>query len=815
MHRRASVLAGAVALVAGAVAPISASTASTVPAAVGPAGLAAQPQPRDDNRYVDLGAVDPDDPKSFLDVTPDEVIENPNGTRIEVYGSVGDIEGDMDWRSVNAFAYLVNSVPAGAASYTTLFNSLYDGESVGYDSVTDQWTVSNPGKVFAPTAAYLNQANQYAATLEGSTTPDKVRNQQDRLANINVLGAKRSMDAAFANNSSLARLAKRGYGSSTTPKALDYLECKGAGSCLATAGGTNLMHSKFGAFEQAADSDGVLRDHVVWITSSNLNGSSGSRKSNLSIAIFEDETAYDAVADDIFGPSVEVAEGRKTALRAIQDNENYREAITVDAATNSIPGMSTESGVTLYPSPRALQKVSGNATLTRRTDVEATFLREQAAAGAGATPGCRLYTVHSLFNSSRGGVLTGLADLARQSCDVRVVLGTNAISDIVDGYFTMSTDLREVVDRVEFANVHDKSLSFSSGATNATFGGSSNFSGTALDYDELAFRADGPGVTGAVQEHSERLYQLAKGQVDWTAPRSVAIVPGGAVRARTGESVQLSSQVTPANGLVSRTTWSSSDEAIADVDPHGRVTGRAPGRATITVTIESPNAAARSTTKVVDVSADATTSAGQGHRATAAPVLTMDRYQGPASQNSTDITVTWGQGEYDYDGVVKLQYYSGGWKTYPTWVNVENGTGRISPSFRGSKTWRAFGARLDSVSKDGEVIKGGSTAKTKSAWSINTVRSASPSATPRLYATRLARSGTTVPMIISWARGGGTVRLQYLAGKKTWRTYATYRIPAGGNQILVGNRLINTQKWRLATSTGPLKVTKAQTISMR
>lgn len=787
---RRSMFHGALALlVAGLLPALAPASAAPLP------GLATATQPRDDNRYVNLAA-----PSTFRPIQPDVVTQGNGGRRIEIYGSVGDNEIGMDWRTVNAFSYLVNSVPKDKHSYTTLFNSLYDDRSISY--VPDpavpgngKWTVARLDEVFAPTAAYLNQVNLYD-------------NEIERKQFIHVLGAKESIDEAVVANSSLAKLVKAGY-KKAGGQAVDYNECSGSGGCL--SGSDKLMHSKYGAFQQARDSAGAMHSNVVWMTSSNLNGSSGSKKSNISIAIYDDELAYTSIVEGIFKPSVVVANGgsRSTAM----SNPLYKSAITVDPSTGVIKGMPTDSGITLLPSPRA---VTGAADKTDTTDVEAAFLKTRVADPATKT-GCKVYAVHSLFNSTRGGVRDGLADLARQACDVRIVLGDNAIADLIDGYFNMSSDLRELVGRVEFANVHDKTLSYKDTTTATTFGGASNFTGTSLEYDELAFRADNLGVTDAVQTHSERIYQLGRGQTTWATPSSVSISPTGTLTVKQGGTLQLSPRLSPENALVTKTEWSAAGIG-ATVSPGGLVTGVAQGQTVpITVKVYAPGVAGQQQVpkeKTVNVKVVAPTDAsttGAGGRASIAPTLTMDNYQSPSG--NTGIVVTWGSGGEDYKGVVKLQYYSSGWKTYGTTIETNSkGVGSASVNFKSSKTWRAYGARLDQI--NGKDVPN-STAKTTSKWSITTVRTSSPSTTPRLYATSMAKAGQKVPFLISWNRGSGVFRLQMRSSGGSWKTHSTYRIPSGGSQEFIAVPVLNTKYWRIATSTGSTKISNTVKVAMK
>lgn len=763
------------------------------------------PSPRDEGRYVNL-----EKGEKPRRITPD-AISFPNGKRVEVYGSVGDNEGGMDWRTINAFSHLIDSVPKDEQSYITFFNSLYDDRSISYvddpaNPGRKKFTIAKPDEVFAPTAALLDQVNQYDTPAQAAE-------------NIHVLGAKESMEEAWDANSSLARLAMGGNKSANVNKpgvrAIDYAQCSGKGGCLSSS--DKLMHSKYAAFTQAADSDGNLHRNVVWITSSNLNGSSGSKKSNISIAIFDDAQAFDSVVNGIFEPSFKVAKGEISRTAALR-TPRYAAALAIDPATRVMSGMPTDSGIRLFPSPRRESDAAGN---TETTDVEAAFLQTRVAESTRKS-GCKIYAVHSLFNSTRKGVKDGLGALDRQGCDVKLVLGENAIADLVDGYFNMSEDLRELVGKVEFANVHDKTLSYRDSTTATSFGGASNFTGTSLEYDELAFRADDLGVTQGVQDHSERIYQLGRGQTTWAAPSSVSLTPTTALQVVQGAQLQVATRVSPGNALVTETQWKSSNGAVASVDQNGLVTGKFPGTAEISATVKAPAARTQSgsttqvtrtttkTVKVVAADGSAKTTPGAGGRATIAPTLTMDNYQSP--NGTTNAVVTWGSGGDQYDGVVKLQYYSGGWKTYGKSIAVEDGVGYLEASFSGSKTWRAYGARLDRI--NGKDVPN-STSKAMSKWSYNTVRTKESTLTPRLYATNLAKSGGKIPFLISWARGNGVVRLQMRSSGGSWKTHSTYRIPSGSSQLFIAVPALNTKYWRIATSTGTTKVSNTVKVSMR
>lgn len=698
-------------------------------------------------------------------VKPD-VAYTSNGTRIEIYSSVGDNDGGVDWRQVNQYAYLVSSVPKGNQLYSTVYNTLWDGDKAAFNTTTKSWemfTAAGEPKIdgmYSPTKAFQSQINQYTANGED---PNKY---------IHILGSRSTIKDALAAGSGL---------SSLLTQALKVNFCShGLGACLSTTTDEELMHAKYAAFERAKDSTGREWSNVSWITSANLNGSSGGRKSNVSIAIFGDAKAYSGIVNTVYD-----AEVKQTFTAAFNA-----------AMKNGIQG--TNPNLVLYPSPRT-NVVNGVAP-----DHEANFLASQLNAKIGGTKtACKAYAVHSLFSEARTAILTNLAALQKEGCSVKVVLGTNALSDIVDTYFSMSTALRDLINRVEFGNVHDKTLTLSytlNGVqTGTAWGGSENFNGTSLRYDELAFRLNELTATRAIEQQSERMYLLAKGGGKVTAATSLAISPNVASIAQ-GKTLKLRAFVAPSNASVKTVTWSSTDESIATVAGDGTVTALKQG--TVTIQALSVSGVHLATSLITVGPANGTTTPpdttpNPNLVVTNAPVLTMPVYQARTQDGGrTTVVVTWGQGDVDIAGSVSLQYYSGSaWKTYSTFSTNSIGRAEKSFAFKSSHTWRV---RANSVSSPSKAAIS-SDAKYSKGYSLISVKT-TPSATkPKLYAPNLVKSGGTVPFLIVW-KGSGSVKLQYLAGR-SWATKTTYSL-SGGSQIQVGVIVSKTHKWRLLTSKG-------------
>ena len=756
MYRRV-VAVGAVVLAAALSLPATAVQANPLPAETTTVEAVAKLQDGSLNIYGEPTAV-----------TPDVAYSPKAGMRVEVYTSAGDNDGTKaDWRSVNEYAYLIDNVPKGKKLYSTVFNALYDYGTAKQTSGQWQWKIVNSsGKtmstdvLFQPTVAFLKQINQYSSQSEAKQY-------------VHVLGAKQSMTEAYKAPSSLATLLKN----SGVMKYCTEQKTTGTaiGACLTTSRSEALMHSKYSLFEQTADSTGKIWDDVIWVTSANLNGASGGKKSNTSVVIYGDSAGYDGLLNNVWTP--EITQTMTSGFKL--------------AAKNGVS--SSDSDFSYYPSPRPSGYFE-EATLKAATQV------------ANKT-NCKAYLAHSLFNASRQGLLDNLATLQKQGCSVKIMLGDNAIADTVDAYFGMSNEAREVINRVEFGNVHDKAItvSYTAGGTShgTTWGGSANANGTSLTHDELAFKAESLTVTRAVEQQLERVYQLSRGGKTNVQVTGLSIAPSpetgwdGTWDVNVGSTVTLQPKISPGNATVRTITWSSSNPSVASVNATtGKVTAVADGVATITATSLSGNKTASTTVQVNSDSDQSKPASASALVVYTPPTLSMDRYQQTVSSTAdnrvTNVVVTWGEGNADLSGKVSLQYYDAGkWKTRTT-ISVKNGRGTKDITMKSSRAYR-----VKATSVSGGTVA--STAKYSTGYSYNVVKTTPNSTTPKIYAPTMIKSGDQVPFYVTWKNPSGKIRLQYLAGSG-WKTKETFTI-SGGSQKFVSTPVGSSRKWRVATST--------------
>lgn len=761
-------------------------------------------RPRLDSPFIGPSDFTPtvDDPAPGA-IQPDLAYASSNGGRVEVYTSIGNMENvnDSDWRVVNEYAYLINSVPKGGYIYATVYNTYWDNATTKSPrkAANGRWSVPDT-KVYAPTQAFMNQLNLYCDETSCDTAAQK--------RHIKVLGSKKTITDAINQKSSLGLLLSSKYGADLVQNCQTE-----EGACLATTtAGTPLMHSKYALFSASKDSTGKTWNDVIWITSANLNGQSGGNKSNFSVAIYGDHAAYQNLLDKVWTPAynlVNVPEKSK--------NHNYASfpAGYRDAAENGVP--TTDGDFLFYPSPRLV-------------DHEANLLADADAVAGKA--GCKVYLVHSLFSTARKGVVDHLVGLQKDGCTVRLILGDSSMLSIADSYFSMGTGLREIINRVEFANVHDKSIlvDYKVGAarSSVTFGGSANLNGTSLYFDELAFKSTNQYVADAAILQFERLYPIARSIAGIKKVSSVTVVPTGTMDAgavftvNVGNTFQLQAKVSSSDPKVAPTIpdvfWRSSSPAIASVDERtGKLTAKAEGTVTISATSYQGVKTGRTVLTVVPVGTvpqtPSTLVPGSSTSITARPYLTIQRYSGPKDKRK--VVVTWGQGNVDLSGKVQLQYLtqSGKW-VGSSKITVTNGRGTISRTFtgsQGSRMWRVKGYEVTSPVKKKVSLY--------SNYSSTVARTVSAKKTTlKIYGTPAVKKGQPAGFLLQWQNPYDTkyetrLWLQYRTGTK-WHNYESstdakahyYTIPKGSTTVTAAGWVLDSKGvtksayWRFKTS---------------
>lgn len=473
-------------------------------------------------------------------VDPDITYTTASGHRVEMYTSVGNLEGDADWRQVNQFAYMVSTVPKGQQIYSSIYNTYWDGRSAALDPATNKWIILDSAgmpesTVFGVTQAFRDQLNQYSSAAEAQQY-------------IHTIGNRVTIGEALKNGSSLADLLNKSGVLKTCPY--------GDGACLSRVAGA-LFHDKFALFSKAKDATGKLWDNVVWITSANLNGASGGKKTNTSVAIYGDSVGYNNILNNLWNPSMNMT-------------------ITSGFTAGAKNGFASSSSDFLYiPSPRTV-------------DFEGNYLKASYNVALGGTKsGCKVSVSHSLFSMARKAVADALVQLQKEGCSVKVIVGPASIADITDTYFQMGESLRKLIANFQYANVHDKTVSISytlSGTKRGTlFVGSANLNGTSMSGDELHLRITNLTATQASEKHTDWIYTLAKLGTNIIPVVSVAVTPGDA-NVSVGESVRLTATVLPTNATRKDFVWKSTDPSIATVDSSGLVTGVKLGTTSVTAT---------------------------------------------------------------------------------------------------------------------------------------------------------------------------------------------------------------------------------------
>ncbi len=701
-------------------------------------------------------ASQPPDPAVFVDptaVTPDVAYSVGSG-RVEIYTSIGDNDTkaqaqedrkNLDWRAVNALAYLVKSVPTGDYTRLAIYNTYQDKYAAALNPDTNKWEVRDTTGVITETMSSITKALR--DQLNNYSTPE------ERRAHIMAIGQRDSLLTSKANGSSLADL--------LLDSGVMKLCSKPAGACVSTYNGAD-MHSKFGLFSRTKDATGKVWSNVTTVTTANLNGTSGGRAANTMVVVYGDANLYNGVLSDVWEP-----------MMAEKANSAYW-----DAATNGIKG--SLDGVTFYPSPRA--KVGGSMV-----DFEFNYLRSKMKKYGGPTKySCKIRIVHSMFSTGRQGIGNALKALKAEGCSIQTVLDKDFVLILTKNYFAMSKWLGSIIGGIRYQNVHDKTMTMTyktaSGAYSyAAFTGSANFNAPGLTADESVIRINHETGVKAISAHADRMYSMAKYPAKIPVA-GVSVSPTTATIA-VDETTKLTAAVSPSNASVRTIQWSSSDTGVATVSSTGTVTAISPGTATITARTFSGGYAA--TAKITVISSSMIRQ----------PVINSAPKSVAVGATAT-LKASYPKG--DYDGTVQFEYLK---PDDETWVSagqvpVTGGQATFTYTAAANRIWRV---KTVAITKPADAIL---TDDWLYSASVTVLARPAASGTPVLTGPERFASTASVTMAATWASPYAPGRpaelaVQYRNSAGAWVTKTTVTIASGSTVKEFALPMTSTHTWRV------------------
>lgn len=699
----------------------------------------AQSQPPDPSVYVDPAPVVPD------------VAYTLGSGRIEVYTSIGDNDGGVDWRPMNAFAWLLSSVPKGQYIRTTIYNTYQDMYGAQFNADTNKWEVTDPsGKVvntmFSVSRAIRDQLNAYS-------TPD------ERKAHVMAIGQRDAILLSKQNGSSLADL--------LVDSGVTKLCTKPGGACVSDYAGMD-MHSKFALLSQAKDSTGKVWSDVTFVTTANTNGQSGGKTANTVVVVYGDQNLYNGMINNVWNPMMQqkATAGYWTAAGK--------------GIVGSLPG------VVYYPSPRALGADG------KPLDFEFLYLRDRMVSNGGPKKtACTVRIVQSMFSSGRQGIGNALQGLKKDGCKIQVVLDKDFVLDLASSYFAMSEWLKDIIGNIRYQNVHDKTMTVTytaAGVTSkAAFTGSANYNAPGLRADESVIKVSSAPAVDAISLHADRMYAMAK--YPSSIPVASVTLDSVAPSLMVGTAMKLTASVAPSNASNKTIRWESTNPSIASVTSDGTVTAVSPGTA---------NIRARSLQNGVEGIATVTV-----YPSTLVPAPSILSAPASVLQGAT-ATLSVGWTNPKYAGTVTMQYFDAATER---WVDadpvaISSGKGTFTYPVIDSRRWRVKTTTITSPS-DATLSE-----STNYSTSTDVLARGAASATPSLSAPAKFVSGSQVSFSASWASPYAPARpsvlaLQYQNGS-TWTTKQNVTIPSGKTYADFKLAVSSTHVWRVVPTTASL-----------
>lgn len=680
-------------------------------------------------------------------VVPDVAYAQGSG-RIEIYTSIGDNDGGVDWRPMNAFAWLLSSVPKGQYIRTTIYNTYQDMYHGTLNPATNQWEVTDTSgnvtnSMFSVSRAIRDQLNSYSTA-------------EERKAHVMAIGQRDAVLLSKTNGSSLADL--------LVDSGVMKLCTKPGGACISDYTGMD-MHSKFAMLSQAKDSTGKLWTNVVFATTANTNGQSGGKTANTVVVVYGDPNLYNGLINNVWNP-----------MMAQKATTGYWTAAS-KGITGSVPG------VVYYPSPRALGADG------KPLDFEFLYLRDRMVSNGGPKKtSCKVRIVQSMFSSGRQGIGNALQGLKKDGCKIQVVLDKDFVLDLASSYFAMSEWLKDIIGDIRYQNVHDKTMTVTytaSGTTSkAAFTGSANYNAPGLRADESVIKITSATGVDAISLHADRMYSLAK--YPSAIPVASVTLDNVAPSLMAGTSLKLTATVAPSNASNRAIQWESTNPDVASVTSDGTVTAVTPGVATVR---------ARSVQNGIEGVATVTV-----FPSTLVPPPSI--LSAPASvQTGTTATLSVGWTDPKYTGTVTMQSFD---PSTEKWVDsaavaIANGKGTFSYTATESRKWRV---KTSTITAPGDATLNEAT---NYSAGVDVLARAAASTTPSLSGPTKFESGSPVSFTASWASPyvpakPAALALQYQSGT-TWKTKQTVTFPTGQNYVDFKLVVSDTHVWRVIPTT--------------
>jgi hypothetical protein len=663
--------------------------------------------------------------------------------RVEIYTSIGQTDGGMDWRTSNALAWLIYSVPKKQYIYAAIYNTWWDSYRARRNKTTNKFDIYDPsgkkttqGPTF--TMALAKQMNYYSSDAE-------------RQKYIWTVGQRDKIKLAKKTGSSLTDL--------VVDTGTILLCSKKGGGCVPNESARD-MHSKFAFFSQTRDSNGKLWNDVAWVTTGNLNGTSGGKTVNTAVAVYGDAKLYKEFVTKVV-----------SAMKAQKVTSAYRTIMTTGIKGDL-------AGVTYIASPR---KLTSSGYKDHETEAMKSLVNAK-------KKSCKVRVLNAMFSAARQKFADYMVKAKSQGCSVRLILDEDFVKETTMVYLTMNKSLRKALKNVAYANIHEKTIAISNNGKYSFFTGSANLNGPALTSDESVIRLDHKQAVDAEIAHADWVWNKAKKGSTKVKVAKVTL-SGASPDLYLDETMQLKATIAPSKASNKEIRWTSSNSAVAKVSSKGLVTPVKPGKVTITATSFQGGKRASATIEVLK------------NNVVPRPTLKASTTATRIGQQAT-LSVSWSNG-VAYKG--KAELYSLDVNTgREIWnkqadLNINNGSATYTYTVKGSVSWQV---RMVSVSSPADLVVRTEEQFYSNVAAVLGVTTDNP-ATPVLYVPTRAPAGQQITVVAQWDSPAAPakpaqLRLQYRDDDGKWQTKTTFTMTSTIRKM--GLKVSATHPWRLQTT---------------